>query len=249
MESAFDPASPNCMFTPAYLLCVLYFGTELTFRIIQDTLPASVGALAEAEYRIASTIAITVRDYKHWISLTDKSRIFSFLGIILVVQAALFAGILMSLAQMVLNTDNSSAAWETLRFFVYSAISSNLVAAGCCLWTIYALSDLPYKAQKLAMTDKQSWAYRAGTGESFGNEISHPRVLLKDFGADDYWWQAFGAALWYMLGLLLTFLALITWMWTSQSTAVAAAVTVMTIPGVVWLVYPIAEDFYEGWLA
>jgi hypothetical protein len=205
--------------------------------------------LAEAEYRIASTIAITVRDHKHWMALTDKARIFTLLGIILVGQAALFAGILMSLAQMVLNTDNSSAAWETLRFFVYSAISSNLVAAGCCLWTIYALSDLPYKAQKLAMSDKQSWAYRAGSGESFGNEISHPRILLKDFGADDYWLQSFGAACWYILGLLLTLLALITWMWVSQSTAVAAAVTVMTIPGVLWLIYPIAEDFHGMWSA
>jgi hypothetical protein len=155
----------------------------------------------------------------------------------------------MSLAQMVLNNDDSSATWETLRFFVYSAISSNLIAAGCCLWTIYALSDLPYKAQKLAMTDKQSWAYRAGNGETFGNVISEPRTLLKDFGADDYWWQSFGAAFWYTLGLLLTFLALITWMWISQSKAVATAVTVVTIPGVLGLVYPIAEDFYQGWLA
>ena len=151
----------------------------------------------------------------------------------------------MSLAQMVLSTDDSSAAWETLRFFVYSAISSNLVAAGCCLWTIYALSDLPYKAQKLAMTNRQSRPYKAANGEPFEDNMDDPKTLLKDFGADDYWWQSFGAICWYMLGLLLTFLALITWMWLSQSKAVATAVTVVTIPGVLGLVYPIVEDAYR----
>jgi hypothetical protein len=115
----------------------------------------------------------------------------------------------MSHAQMVLNNNDSSATWETLRFFVYSAISSNPIAAGCRLWTIYSLSDRPYKAQKRAMTDNQSWTYRSGNGESFGSEIGHPKILLKAFGADDYWWQSFGAAFWHPLGLLLTFLALI----------------------------------------
>lgn len=174
--------------------------------------------MVDEEYKIASSIAIT---------------------------AALFAAVLMSLAQMVLANDNPSAAWEALRFFVYTAISSNLVAAGCCLWTIYALSDLPYKAQRLAMRDKQSWAYKAANGELFDDNIGDPKTLLKSFGADDYWWQSFGAICWYMLGLLLTFLALITWMWLSQSTAVAAAVTVVTIPGVVGLVYPVLDDVYK----
>jgi hypothetical protein len=150
----------------------------------------------------------------------------------------------MSLAQMVINNDNSSPAWEALRFFVYAAICSNLVAAGCCAWSIFALDDVAVKAQILAMTDKSSWPYRVANGEPIGQEINDEEALLKAFGADPYWWQAFGALGWYMFGLLLTFSALVTWMWVSQSKSVAIGVTVVAVPGMAGLVYPIVEGFY-----
>jgi hypothetical protein len=152
----------------------------------------------------------------------------------------------MSLAQMVLTNNNSSAAWEALRFFVYAAICSNLVAAGCCLWSIFALDDVAVKAQLLAMTDKDSWPYRVANGEPIGQEINDPEALLKAFGADPYWWQEFGALGWYMFGLLLTFAALITWVWVSQSRSVAIGVTVVAVPGVTGLVYPFAEGLYDA---
>jgi hypothetical protein len=147
---------------------------------------------------------------------------------------------------MVLNYDNSSPAWEALRFFVYAAICSNLVAAGCCAWCIYALDDVAVNAQILAMTDKFSLPHRVANGESIGQEINDPEALLKAFGADPYWWQAAGAFGWYMFGLLLTFAALITWIWVSQSKSVAIGVTVVAVPGITGLVYPIVEGFYDA---
>ena len=147
---------------------------------------------------------------------------------------------------MVINSDKSSPAWESLRFFVYAAICSDLVAVGCCAWSIFALDNVAVKAQILAMTDRDSWPYRVASGEPIGQEINDPEALLKAFGADPYWWQVFGALVWYMFGLLLTFAALITWMWVSQSKSVAIGVTVVAVPGMMGLVYPMVGRLYEA---
>jgi len=152
----------------------------------------------------------------------------------------------MSLAQMISGTDITDPPWEALRFFVYAAICSNLVAAGCSLWTIFALDNVAVKAQRLAMADNRSLPYKVLAGQPIGREIHDRKLLLKLFGADPYWWQSFGAMIWYMLGLLLTFMALITWMWVSQSKAVATGVTVMATQGILGLVYPIAEGVYDA---
>jgi hypothetical protein len=161
-------------------------------------------------------------------------------------QAALFAILLMLMAQMVINYNPTSPAWEALRFFVYAAINSNLVAAGCCAWTIFALDDVAVKAQMLAMTDRDSWPFRVANGEPIGQEINDREALLKAFGADSYWWQAFGAGVWYIFGLFLTFSSLITWMWVLQSKSVAIGVTVVAVPGMMGLVYPIVAGLYKA---
>jgi hypothetical protein len=60
-------------------------------------------------------------------------------------QLALFAGALVSLAQIMENVtnNNTSASWQALRVFLYGAIMLNLTGAFLSLVTIKMCSDLP----------------------------------------------------------------------------------------------------------
>ena len=148
----------------------------------------------------------------------------------------------MSLAQLVASSDSQSAAWEALRFFVYAAIGANLITVTCCLWTISGVAEVPSNAQWVAMCDENSWPYKQAAHQPLPPSVSirNEHQLLVKFGMENHYrWQVLGAGLWYLIGLFLTFAALIMWIWLSQSTAVAAAVTVVLAPGCIGVAAPL----------
>lgn len=178
-------------------------------------LPKSVEALLEQRYKTSTAMATT---------------------------AALFVVALMSLAQLAAASESQSSAWEALRFFIYVAIGSNIITVACSLWTISGVAEVPSNAQWVAMNSVKSWPYKHAARLPLPATVSirEEYELLTNFGMETHYrWQILGAGVWYLVGLFSTFLALDIWLWVSQSTGVAAAVTVVLIPGCAAVVAPL----------
>lgn len=147
-------------------------------------------------------------------------------------QTALFAGALVSLAQLVATDDTKSSAWDALRFFVYTAISVNLSATALALIIIKLCTDLPCLAQQRMLTEPSSWPSRCAYGEPLPLRLlGDPVQMLVEFGMSRrYNALDWGAAVWIIIGHINTFAALTLWVWLTQSYVVAAASMVMIIP-------------------
>jgi len=149
-------------------------------------------------------------------------------------QTALFAGALVSLAQLVATNDTSSPAWDALRFFTYAAIAINLSGTTLALIIIKMCTDVAFTAQRLLISDPRSWPARLARGESLPREILGDQVQFPvAFGMSrGYIWLDWGAAVWFLLGFLSTFASLTLWIWLTQSFLVAATLLLVIAPSV-----------------
>ncbi|KIM22166.1 hypothetical protein M408DRAFT_293279 [Serendipita vermifera MAFF 305830] len=128
-----------------------------------------------------------------------------------------------------------------LRFFTYSAVINNLIAAMCCMWSMQMYSDLPERAQQLPLRDENSWPARVSRGEYLTQELilDVSTSILEEFGIyKAHSWISLGELLWTVLGLLCTFLTFTIYLWLTQSRAIAGALMMFAVPGFFGLGFP-----------
>lgn len=149
-----------------------------------------------------------------------------------------------------LDTNDQSAGWETIRFFTYGAIINNLVAATCAMWAMWMYADLPERAHQLVLVDETSLPARVSRGELLtSEEILHEgNLLLAEFGIyRTHDWILLGEIIWTTMGMSFTFLSLTTYVWFTQSRAVAGSLMMFVVPGFFGLVIPMVSAQLETW--
>ena len=154
-----------------------------------------------------------------------------------------------SFAQCIADKGDNSAGWETLRFFTYGAVMNNLIAAMCAMWSMWMYCDLPERSQQLALREENSWPARVARGESLSRELilDVTNATLYDFGMyKSHQWVTFGEKFWMILALSTTFLSLTTYVWITQSRAVAGALMMFAVPGFVGLWFPLLAGVREA---
>ncbi|KIM22165.1 hypothetical protein M408DRAFT_293276 [Serendipita vermifera MAFF 305830] len=172
------------------------------------------------------------------------------------VTTALFAGVMASFAQLVATVENTSAAWEALRFFTFASIITNLVAAMCAMYAMWMYAELPGKAQRLLL-DPDSWPSRMARGEPLSHDLlMNEYNLLEAFGIyKSHMTIISGVFLWAMGGVTTFFTTFAIYVWLTQSIAVAGSLTIFVAGGVFGFLYPIvreipasiAQGWKEGW--
>jgi heme A synthase len=172
---------------------------------------------------------------------------------------ALFAGALVSLAQLVgtsnSSSDGNSVSWSALLVFLYSAIMLNLGGAFLSLLAIKMCSDLPLAAQQKLLREgsaaSKSPLSRIARGETLGTEILEDHFgLLESFGMSrgyrhvDY--LCFSSL---MAASVCTFVALTFWVFLSE-TNVTAGITMITFGPVAIIVVRVfvLAGYGQGWL-
>jgi len=151
-------------------------------------------------------------------------------------------------AQSISPNDDTSAGWEALRFFTLSAVFNNLMVAMCAMWAMWTYADFPEDAHRLSILDDDSWPARVARGERLTRDlIMDPyNQLLQEFGMyRSNNWIIFGELIWTVLGLILTFLALTTYVWLTQSKAVAGSLMMFFVPGFFTLLFPLLATLLE----
>ncbi|KIM22141.1 hypothetical protein M408DRAFT_292928 [Serendipita vermifera MAFF 305830] len=158
------------------------------------------------------------------------------------ITTALFAGALLSLAQLVAQEDARTLPWQTIRFFTYTAISINLTGTTLALVLIKMCSDLESTAQQMVVSIPSSLPARIARGEKLPRHlIMNHYKLLEEFGmSPGYKALDFGAAIWITSGNVSTFVSVIMWVWLAEDKAVAGATMVGTVPAILGLVYAFA---------
>lgn len=174
----------------------------------------------------------------------------------MLLQLALFASALVSLAQMIASVststviDTSGGSWVALRFFTFSAIILNLVGAFLSLVIIKMCSDLPVAAQQKVTRqtgtknratqerDIQYWItpehWNIPYGVATGLGILPPHILENHF----LLLRCFGMSKWYefvdrsssvvlVLACVCTVAALTFWMFLNEP-QMTAGVTMIT---------------------
>jgi hypothetical protein len=147
---------------------------------------------------------------------------------------------MLTLAQIVASDLNAkdSAAWIALQVFTYGSIISNITTAMLALLAIIFCAELPFNAHKRGVQMKDSWPSRpAHNQEGSTQQVDpiHSPLLFGQFGMSKFYrWVMWGQLAWLILSMILTFLAMITWVKLSQPTVVfwtSLAITIMGFGG------------------
>jgi hypothetical protein len=178
-------------------------------------------------------MAITVRDcmgIKFPLltpSLSGYARLF--------LKTALFAGIMVGLAQMLDSHTNSGSTWEAARIFIYGSIITNLTGTMLALLGIVYCMEVEGRARHMAFYSIDSLPYLvARHRESIPADLRliNRTELLIEFGMMPYYhWVEQGQRLWLAYGMHSTFLALVTWIWLSQTHTVFGVLMVPIVLG------------------
>jgi hypothetical protein len=148
---------------------------------------------------------------------------------------------MIGMGQIVSPESDKSATWEAVRILIYGSVIANLASAMCALWVMAMCSDIPQKAQNLAMTKPDSWPAKVVAKEELEGElIQDDYALLKAFGMyDSYAWMEYFELVWLIVGLVSMFSAITLWSWAAQSNTVAGALLIFVIPALICALYPI----------
>ena len=173
-------------------------------------------------------------------------------------QMALFAGALVSLAQIVSaadqNMDTTSVSWGALRVFLYSAIMLNLGGAFMSLITIKMCSDLPLAAQQTLLREGHAGSShplsKIARGETIDtNDLKNHFRLLRAMGMSPWYQRVDGLSTWMLIiACVCTFAALTFWVFLSGT--IATAGVTMVIFGPVAIIIVIAFVYAsqgQGW--
>ncbi|KAG8755820.1 hypothetical protein FRC14_003631 [Serendipita sp. 396] len=158
------------------------------------------------------------------------------------ITTALFAAVLISLAQVVQPVDSMTPAWRTFRFFTYSSIVINLSGTTLALVIIKMCSELPYKAHCMVIFDPSSLPARL-TKDAIPRDLLLSRYeLLEKFGMPrGYKTLDTGASFWVLSGNIFTFVSVLMWVWLAGDTIISSVTTVA-------IVLPIFGVFYAIFL-
>lgn len=150
----------------------------------------------------------------------------------LAITTALFAGALVSLAQLVATNETSSPTWEALRFFIYGAIAVNLSGTTLALIIIKMCTDIPCIALERVLDQPSSWPARCARGEPLPLKLLRdPVQMLVQFGMSRHYNALdWGAGIWVIIGYINTFSAMTLWVWLTQTPAVAVVLMVIIVP-------------------
>jgi hypothetical protein len=172
---------------------------------------------------------------------------------------ALFAGALVSLAQLVGSPNSgpnaNSASWSAMMVFLYSAIMLSLGGAFLSLLAIKMCSDLPLAAQQKLLREgsaaSNSPLSKIARGETLGSEILEDHFgLLESFGMSNGYRHV--DRLCFLVPVaasVCTFAALTFWVFLSE-TIITAGITMVTFGSVaiiVGYVFNLAGHG-QGWL-
>jgi hypothetical protein len=151
---------------------------------------------------------------------------------------------------MVPDDHPSDAGWGALRFFIYSAVILNLSGTFLSFMAIKMCTDLPHHAQQMVLLDEKSWPSLVARGETLSKRLLTDHwLLLKEFGMSSRY-KPMDALFVYIVifGGLYTFVAVIIWIWLTESYAVAGATMVTVVPAVASVAYGIiAAGSGQGW--
>lgn len=173
-------------------------------------------------------------------------------------QMALFAGALVSLAQIVAGAaqtgDTTSASWAALRVFLYAAIMLNLGGAFLSLICIKMCSDLPLAAQQRLLREgsptSTSALSKVARGETLDADILGDHFgLLRIMGMSPWYRLVDQMSSWVLIvACVCTFIALTFWIFLSE-TIVTAGVTMVIFGPVAILVILVFvfASLGQGW--
>ncbi|PVF94383.1 hypothetical protein CPB86DRAFT_800535 [Serendipita vermifera] len=139
------------------------------------------------------------------------------------VTSALFAAVLITLAQLIPG-DDGGVPREALRLFVFRSIIVNLTASGLSSCNSWMFSEIPRQAAMLILKDEDSLPYKvAVVNQPLTSEIMSDRMrLMTKFGMNKLLrWTYYWGAWTYLFGNALTFTAFVIWVWAEQSRVVA----------------------------
>ncbi|PVF91718.1 hypothetical protein CPB86DRAFT_659790, partial [Serendipita vermifera] len=154
-------------------------------------------------------------------------------------QSALFAGVLITLAQLI-PEGNGGPSREALRFFVSCSIVVDLTASGLASCNSWMLSELPRRAAMLILTDSDSLAYKVAVEKQLMSSaiMSNRTRLLIKFGMNKpFLWSHYCTTLAFLSGNVLTMLSATTWISTQHSSAVAGSSMLFVVPCFISLFY------------
>jgi hypothetical protein len=156
-------------------------------------------------------------------------------------QTALFAGVLISLAQLLVGSDATSPAWRTLRFFTYSSIVVNLSGTTLALVLIKMCSELDYRARCMVISNPSSLPARVARDGLPRHLLLSRYRLLEEFGMPrGYKMLDAGAAFWVLSGNIFTFVSVMMWIWLSGDIVIALVTTIAMALPICGVVYAIA---------
>ncbi|PVF94381.1 hypothetical protein CPB86DRAFT_765957 [Serendipita vermifera] len=164
------------------------------------------------------------------------------------VTSALFAAVLITLAQLI-PTDDGGAPREALRLFVFCSVVVNLTASGLSSCNSWMVSEIPRQAVMLILKDRDSLPYKvAVVNQPLTSQIISDRMrLMTKFGMDNLVrWTYYWGAWMYLFGNALTFTAFVIWVWTEQSRVVASISMIFVVPCVIFLFYPLSKLLLIG---
>jgi hypothetical protein len=162
-------------------------------------------------------------------------------------KAALFAGVMISLALMILTEDDESGPWKALRIFTYCSISANLVAAGSAIWATIYLAWMPITVAMAG--DERERKCESSEANEAQRECKSYAVMYREASrilrqSANFDLQYSNAVALYGIGLILTFVAITTWVWLSTSYAERIAVLVFVVLVVPLTAWPIFRGLY-----
>jgi hypothetical protein len=147
-----------------------------------------------------------------------------------------------AIAQIVAANDaDKSAAWETLRFFVYSSVVTNLTSAAISLIVLEIFSFSSTDAQWCALNSSKSWPFRIAQGELLPMHILQADgQLLQQFGIGSHY--NIGrfiqiSIIWRFAGIILSIVGIWLWICLTASKVIVAAMSVVIFPAVLTFFY------------
>ncbi|PVF93267.1 hypothetical protein CPB86DRAFT_838614 [Serendipita vermifera] len=164
------------------------------------------------------------------------------------ITSALFAGVLISLAQLIPH-ENGGPPREALRLFVFCSIVVNVTSSGLSSCNSWMFSGVPRQAAMLILADPDSLPYKVVISKQLLNsEIMSDRMrLLTKFGMNrllvrTHYWGAWT----FLFGNALTFTAFVIWVWAEQSRVVAGTSMIFVVPCAIFLFYTLSRLLLTG---
>lgn len=147
---------------------------------------------------------------------------------------ALFAGVQISLAQVILRKEEpvASVAWHALRFFTYTTIVVALGGTALSLSLVKLCTELPIRAKDLLVLEPNSVPAGLARGRLLPKSLlMDDNKLLEAFGMPRvYIWLDWVTAFLFMICLVLIFISIGLWVWLTEPWFVSLPLTFVLVP-------------------